>query len=502
MNEGRLYSNIDRGTAHIDVWDIALKLQKSSDIDENLFQSLFTNISEAYPFRHRNVSPSSSKTLVLVEKKKKTRSFNELITLLISMGFDEGKAAHALHMCNYNVDRAVNMLITEVSEGFAKNLHHTLKTTDISHCSTDFPRHEERFFIPSELQKCILDHLLTVRCDPLVSHKHGLLVMATALGKTILSALDIEKELQEDTDLRLVFLVHTRAIRDSALKKFKQHFDGRHGVTSAHFCVFENGISASHLSKCRFIFALHQSANHFFSSQYSAFASRVTHIVFDEAHHMVAPSYSRLFGRLCKLPHVKYVLGMTATPYHACDKDGTTLRTMFRDIVYVDLPWTTAKAIGLFPRVDYYEVLDNVQQKWEFGRMAYKRGGFISRLTCSLENLGLQTSVSENFLSRVAPDNIRSIYVSYQRSLRSRELVQKKKCLIFVDSISSAESLKRSFNSRGILACAVHSAVRNVEAVFSLFENGGYSVLISVDMLNEGWDCPQGEHYGVTRVRQ
>lgn len=52
---------------------------------------------------------------------------------------------------------------------------------------------------------------------------------------------------------------------------------------------------------------------------------------------------------------------MTATLIHRDDPLGIQLARLFRNTIYLDFPWTTAKRLGAFPRVEYLEALPTLQ---------------------------------------------------------------------------------------------------------------------------------------------
>ncbi|KAJ1492887.1 hypothetical protein T484DRAFT_1770142, partial [Baffinella frigidus] len=83
--------------------------------------------------------------------------------------------------------------------------------------------------------------------------------------------------------------------------------------------------------------------------------ARVTHVTFDECHHLLAKSYLRIFQTLLASPRLRYCLGMTATLRHRSDPQGEALRGLFNDVLYVDLSWMDAKRLKFFPPVEYLE---------------------------------------------------------------------------------------------------------------------------------------------------
>lgn len=75
-------------------------------------------------------------------------------------------------------------------------------------------------------------------------------------------------------------------------------------------------------------------------------ARLITHVCIDECHHLRADTYASIFKTLRAAPSMRYCMGMTATLRHHTDPTGASIKKMFDDVAYVDLPWTLAKRLG------------------------------------------------------------------------------------------------------------------------------------------------------------
>jgi hypothetical protein len=156
----------------------------------------------------------------------------------------------------------------------------------------------------------------------------------------------------------LLFLVHTRAIRDGAFDKFRRHFCPLgFDRTAAFVNISESsgkGVMAPEMFReASFIFCLFQS----FEKLPEKVVQKVTHVVVDECHHLLATSYGSIFSTLRRCARIQYCLGMTATLRHRTDQQGTQLQELFQGVKYVDLPEMSAKRLGFFPAVEYLESL-------------------------------------------------------------------------------------------------------------------------------------------------
>lgn len=196
-------------------------------------------------------------------------------------------------------------------------------------------------------------------------HKVGLLVVATGLGKTVIAILDVDRELEELNDerinrlrrprrpggvshphaVRVLFLVHSTAIRDAAYAKFCSHFGSQFSPTA--FLNYKGKVTGD-LRNVVFLFALFQSFDKLNARDFSM-------VIIDEVHHVLAPSYRKHVDALLK--HCNYALGMTATSQHRTDPNGVRIRALFRDTVYFEYSWMAAKRTHFPKDVEYLEAL-------------------------------------------------------------------------------------------------------------------------------------------------
>ncbi len=225
------------------------------------------------------------------------------------------------------------------------------------------PPSSDRGFLPSEWQREVLVVMDAKRQS--VSHKVGLLVIATGLGKTVIACLDVHREMCRSRDervrsllrkdapplqldprdngegppddampFRVLFLVHSKLIRDGAHQKFVSHF-GVWYPRSVFFNYDSSGSLPPSLERVLFVFALFQSFDKLDARAFS-------HVIVDEVHHVLAPTYSKHVKQLLADPR-RYVLGMTATLQHRNDPGGNGIRALFCDMVYFAYDWVAAK---------------------------------------------------------------------------------------------------------------------------------------------------------------
>ncbi|KAL0481206.1 hypothetical protein AKO1_012650 [Acrasis kona] len=392
-----------------------------------------------------------------------------------------------------------------------------LNYDDISHLDNHFPDLIDGRFVSSEFQTVILNHMQAVR--DFTGHKNGVIVLATGLGKTVLVILDIEREISKHKEklnkkvycnmivkqpsqpgakrrllfvkpntpakdkfnFRLLFLVHSKQIRDEASRKFKQHF-GKLDYRKESFLVVDESITT-------------------FDRIPKNIVDTCTHCIVDEVHHLLAHTYNRVHETLSKSSCMKYMLGITATLTHRHDPSGDGIKAMFSNVLYIDLPWTLAKTLGCFPNVEYLECLDTLTRDKDVPTYSqlYKEftqhknvNIFLSRLEKSLSSLGM--SSDEQVKSKLTSAYIVQTLLNYCAARVDCGLPQKKKILIFADSITKADSIAELINKQNrvpMTASSVHYKVgKRCDQIFDNFRNGKLTVLVNVMMINEGYDMP------------
>ncbi|GIQ81552.1 hypothetical protein KIPB_002528 [Kipferlia bialata] len=375
-----------------------------------------------------------------------------MVELMEQMGYDRGQVLTHIRLFGSSLP-SVNTLLTLLDQSVEKQIapidNSTLKDLDPS-----FPPFRKRGkgkggererrdrekgsartgqkethigFGPSELQNAVLSHACSTwmhkETDKGKGCESGVVVMATGLGKTVLSILLVQRHLhmygagygyfpsapvrreatkahetsktsKTSKDLQtggeggrllaerenkcrfgkgerergdsawersiqhgskpqfcVLFLVNAVFIRDQVAAKFERHFSEMDRRLTYHTV---SGMDSSVPYAPNFVFCLFQS----YSKLPESVLSWVTHVVVDECHHCVAPSYRPIIEGLRKRPRVSFMLGCTATLLHARDARGSRTIELFDNTLYVNLPFAYAKRLGLFPPTVYLELLD------------------------------------------------------------------------------------------------------------------------------------------------
>jgi superfamily II DNA or RNA helicase/HKD family nuclease/diadenosine tetraphosphate (Ap4A) HIT family hydrolase len=295
---------------------------------------------------------------------------------------------------------------------------------------------------PHPIQK---DALAALERTRLVGNTAGLVVLATGLGKTWLSAFDSQRKEFK----RVLFVAHREEILSQALETFRHirpgarlgTYDGNNRDIDSEvlFASIQTLGKKAHLE--RFL------------------PSAFDYIIVDEFHHGSAPTYMRLIDYF----EPKFLLGLTATPERT---DGGDLLALCQENLVYRCDLGHGIREGLLCPFHYFGVPDIV----DYRNIPWRRNRFDE------EKLTIAVA------TRARADNALEQY--WKRS--------GKRTLAFCVSKRHADFMADHFRSAGIKAAAVHSGDSSSPRAASLdqLRDGELDVIFAVDMFNEGIDIP------------
>ena len=277
----------------------------------------------------------------------------------------------------------------------------------------------------------------------------GLVVAATGIGKTYLSAFDSAKY------NKILFVAHREEIIKQAAQSFK---NVRNSDDIGFFYSNQKD------TKNSFIFALVQTLGkeqylneEYFSKDY------FDYIIVDEFHHAVSNNYKKIIDYF--IP--KFLLGLTATPERLDSKDVFALCNY--NMVY-EVRLKDAISKGWLVPFRYYGIYDETVN---YEDIDYKNGKYDDK---QLEEALMLNKRGEIILNH---------YLKYNS----------KRAMGFCTSRHHAEYMAKVFNENNIPSAAVYSGEkgeysedRNI--ALSKLTSGELKVIFSVDMFNEGLDVP------------
>lgn len=276
--------------------------------------------------------------------------------------------------------------------------------------------------------------------------KRALVVLATALGKTLTSAM-IWHGFKKGPGL---FLVHTNGILNHAIKEYRKVYG-----TAAKLVLFKG--DPEEMKGVDIVFSTFQMmGNHLRKFRNGHFGWMTV----DETHHAQADSYRRV---------VEYFtcprLGITATPDRADLRD---IRKLFGDEV-INISLEEAIANNWLPRIEYHVVLAE---------------GFddeaLQRITVEVMEEGKRLSLQEI--------NRRVFIRALDEKIAQRIEEYEEKALVFCRNITHANNFV-SFLRDAETYHSDHSQRAN-EAVLDRLLEGSTRRVLSVNAFNEGIDVP------------
>lgn len=271
----------------------------------------------------------------------------------------------------------------------------------------------------------------------------AMVVVATGLGKTYLSAFDTL-----DYN-KILFVAHREEILNQSLETFKNiHKDKTFGFFNADVKDTNKDItfaSIQTLGKREYLNDSYFKQNHF------------DYIVIDEFHHVGAKSYEKLMDYF----RPRFLLGLTATPDRMDNKD--IYKWCDYNIAY-ECNFKTGINNGWLVPFDYYAIYDEV----DYQEIPWRSGKY------DIEELENRLMVEE----RTA-----QIIDKYR-------IYRKNKTIAFCASVKHAEYMAKVFNRSGIKSKAVTSDTNNRKKIVDEFQKGNLQVLFVVDIFNEGVDIP------------
>lgn len=280
-------------------------------------------------------------------------------------------------------------------------------------------------------------------------HKH-LIIMATGTGKTVVSAFDYLKQVQnKGRRPRILFLAHQKEIIEQALATFRQVLNDPNFASILN--VGKHNFSSGYLFAT--IQTVHLHLKRFQPKQFDL-------IIFDEAHHIAAKTFDRVFNYF----EPQEVVGLTATPER---EDNKSILPYFDDEFAYELRLWDAINQRLLSKFDYY-CIDDIQSNLVGVDLNNDQQVFKALNTQTRNELLF--SMIKNYIG------------VYQQPL----------ALVFCINIEHAELISNFLNKKGLKAAYLTSKTNHLRhKILSDFKKRKINYLCVVNMFNEGVDVPE-----------
>lgn len=309
---------------------------------------------------------------------------------------------------------------------------------------------------PYPFQQEILDDLTVERED--FGRCRNLVVAATGTGKTVIAALDYERQVKDRQKLpKLLFVAHREEILRQARTVFRSALrDGNFG---------EMLVGSREPDSWGHVFASIQSLASREPWRLGFSPDHWDMVVVDEFHHAAAPTYRKLLDWV----KPRILLGLTATPERS---DNWDLTTDFDGHVAANIRLWDALNLQLLTPFTYYAVADNLSLEdiaWERG--GYRRNDLDLRFRQDSQRANL---IAQKFIE-LSPD------WTTARSLG------------FCVSVEHARLMSEKFNAAGISSTFLSGDSGSDERRQSVesLRRGDFRVIFTCDLFNEGIDIPE-----------
>lgn len=286
----------------------------------------------------------------------------------------------------------------------------------------------------------------------------ALVVMATGLGKTIVSAFWAKSELKKKH--RGLFLCHKNNILEQAIGEFRKVIGN-----DAKFCSFFGSDKDFDADKADIVFASFQT---YANWKDAFFENEFDFIIIDESHHGQAPTFKEVIQYF----KTKKILGITATPDRMDMKD---IRDIFGEEV-VNYTLEEAIAKGWLTQVEYH-ILNDKLSHWK-----------LKKIIKDVLEEGQRVSVkqiNESIFIKKRDEEIARTIQEYAGT--------SKKVIIFCEKTDHADNFQKYLPG----SLAYHSKVKGGEKEnrkrLDAFREGSLQHILAVDKFNEGIDVPDAE---------
>lgn len=302
---------------------------------------------------------------------------------------------------------------------------------------------EDDSITPTSVQDAAL---LALRETMAEGRKKAMLVLATGLGKTYLSAF-FARQFK-----RVLFVAHQKELLLQAEKSFLNV------ATDWNTGLLLGGESRNQETADVVFASIQTLASKQRMEQYNP--EQFDLIIVDEFHHSAAPSYRRVLDYF----QPKFLLGLTATPdrldggdvYALCD-DNVAFQMHFTEAIEESF-LTPFHYVGIYDEIDYSQIRLINGRRYDQEELLAEQ---------------LKESVAEK------------IFKAWSEHHQSRALG-------FCSSVIQAEYLADYFRRQGVQAVALHSQTEyDRTEVIAQLKHGQLDIIFAVNLFNEGVDIPE-----------
>lgn len=206
-------------------------------------------------------------------------------------------------------------------------------------------------------------------------------------------------------------------------------------------------------------------------------------VVIDECHHAFAPTYQNTIKFIKKCRSNTKLLGLTATPVRANDKDTARLLTIFDNNRIYDISMSELITKKILADPNYIRVETNENFEPE---ISLDEGKYINKYS----------ELPETLVNKIAVSKERNRII-LEHYLNNAEKYGK--TLIFALNICHCRLLYEELTEKGVKCGLVYSGKDDNTKIINDFRENRIDVLVNVNILTEGTDVPDIQTVFLTR---
>lgn len=317
----------------------------------------------------------------------------------------------------------------------------------------------------------------------------GLLVMPTGSGKSRTATSFLIKEMISQ-GYQILWIAHRHMLIDQAadcfyryagLSKIRNPKIRKYNIS----CISGEHLSCSQVGNSEVIVASISSICRNKAHLKRILGKKVM-IVVDEAHHTLAPTYQDVIAFVKKVRKNTKLLGLTATPVRANEKDSMSLLKIYNNkVIYsISMNDLIAKGILADPKFIHIETGENFEPD-------------ISREEQKL--IQRYKELPESVISKIASSYVRN-QIILKEYLENKDKYGK--TLIFALNVVHCRFLYEELKNAGVKCGLIYSGKEDNSVVINDFREDKYDVLVNVNIMTEGTDVPDIQTVFLTRPTQ
>lgn len=320
--------------------------------------------------------------------------------------------------------------------------------------------------------------------------KHsGILVMPTGSGKSRTATTFLIEEMISQ-GYQILWIAHRHMLLDQAADCFYR-FAGLSKIKNPKIknyrisCISGEHLSCSQAINSEVIVASIASICRSKAHLRRVLGKKVV-IVVDEAHHTLAPTYRDVISFVTKARKNTKLLGLTATPVRANEKDSMALLKLYDNTVVYSVTMSELITKGILADPNFVQI-DTGEDVEEY--ISIEEAKLIQRYK----------ELPETVISKIASSYARN-QVILKEYLDNKEKYGK--TLIFALNVMHCKLLYEELCNAGVKCGLVYAGQKDNSNVINAFKENQYDVLVNVNVMTEGTDVPDIKTVFLTRPTQ